>query len=128
MQEYLRACFMFTVFGYSAPKTDVEAIALMKDAWGEVEARALEQTEIITRPGADHDALRETWDPFIHTHHYDIVESFFESWLGHHPRRSGEAYRNQFLDAKFIDNNTVPQDFDDLESLVAWFQPLFDAE
>jgi hypothetical protein len=70
------------VFGYSAPKTDVEAVDLMKEAWGQVEERRLEQTEIIARPGADHDELHKTWDPFIHTHHYDIVESFYESWLG----------------------------------------------
>lgn len=109
MREYLNACFMFTVFGYSAPTTDVEAFELLKEAWGTVKRRQLEQTEIITRPGANRDTLRETWDPFIHTHHFEIVESFHDSWLAHHPRRSGEAYRNQFLDAKFIDNHTVPK-------------------
>lgn len=128
MHEYLGNCFMFTVFGYSAPDTDVEAVELMTEAWGQVEQRRLEQTEVINRPGADHKALRETWDPFIHTHHYEIHESFYDSWIANHPRRTGEAYRNQFLDAKFIHNNAVPRDFDDLESLVAWFRALFDAE
>lgn len=107
MRIYLRGCFMFTVFGYSAPRTDVEAVALLKEAWGEVEERRMEQTEVIVRPGADHGAVHDTWEPFIHSHHYEIQESLHDSWLAHHPRRSGEAYRNQYLDAKFISNNTL---------------------
>jgi hypothetical protein len=51
---------MFRIFRYSAP--DVDAIELHKQAWGTVEERALEQTEIIARPGSDHEALRNTWD------------------------------------------------------------------
>jgi hypothetical protein len=127
-QSYLRHAFWFTIFGYSAPVTDVEAKQLLKGAWGEVEDRRMEQTEIINRPGADHDELRETWDPFIHTHHYEIHESFHESWIANHPRRTLEAYVHQYIDAKFIENNPVPTDFATIEELVAWFEPLFQAE
>ncbi len=125
---FLKNCFMFTVFGYSAPKTDLDAISLLKGAWGDVQKRQMEQTEIINRPGSDHEALRETWDPFIHTHHYEIHDSFFESWLAMHPRRSGEAYRNQYIEARFIADNAVPQGVTELEELVAWFRPLLDVE
>ena len=127
-QYYLENCFMFTIFGYSAPKTDVEAVDLMKRAWGAVEERALEQTEIINRPGCNHEVLRATWDPFIHTHHYDIFESFFDSWLAQHPRRTGEAYISQYLEARFIENNPIPQDFGSVVDLVRWFGPLLAAE
>jgi len=119
---------MFTIFGYSAPKTDVEAIGLLKKAWGTVEAQALEQTEIIGRPGCDHNTLRNTWDPFIHTHHYEVLESFFDSWMANHPRRTGEAFISQYFDVQFIDNNTVPRDADSLAQLVHWFEPLLSAE
>lgn len=125
---YLQNCFMLTVFGYSAPRTDVEAVGLLKEAWGDVEKRQFEQTEIISRPGSDHDALRETWDPFIHTHHYDIFESFFDSWLANHPRRTGEAYWSQYLEAQFISENPVPQGLTELVELVEWFKPLLDVE
>lgn len=128
MSEYLKACFMFTIFGYSAPQTDVEAIDLLKGAWGSVEDRSLEQTEIINRPGADEDTLREKWDPFIHTHHYEIHGSFYDSWMAKHPRRTGEAYWNQYMEAKFIEDNPVPQGFPDIPSLVDWFRPLMDVE
>ena len=125
---YLKNCFMFTIFGYSAPKTDIEAVELLKDGWGDPQSRDMEQTEIISRPGADEEQLRETWKPFIHTHHYEIHDSFYESWLGNHPRRSGEAYWNQYWEAKFVSDNPIPRDFGDLRSLVDWFKPLIEVE
>ena len=36
MRHFLGECFMFTIFGYSAPVTDIEAVALLKHAWGDV--------------------------------------------------------------------------------------------
>jgi hypothetical protein len=124
----LRATFMLTVFGYSAPVTDVEAFDLLRQGWGEVGERNMEETEIIHRPGADTDELVERWRPFIHTHHYELHDSFYASWLGNHPRRSGEAFVSQYVDAKFIENNPVPAGTSDLDELVAWFRPLIDAE
>lgn len=100
----------------------------MKDAWGNVADRRLEQTEVINRPGSDHDKLRETWSPFIHTHHYEIHDSFWESWSAKHPRRTLEAFINQYLEAKFIEDNPIPNDLGTIEELVAWFEPLFAAE
>lgn len=125
---FLKGCFMLTIFGYSAPETDLEAIKLLKEGWGDSEKRDMEQTEIINHPGSDHDALRKTWDDFIHTHHYDIHDSFYESFLAKHPRRSGEAYWNQYYEAKFISDNPVPKDTTDLRNLVEWFNPLLDVE
>lgn len=128
VQKYLCHAFMFTVFGYSAPVTDVEAKQLLKDAWGDIEDRRMEQTEIINRPGADHEELRELWSPFIHPHHYEIHESFYDSWISNHPRRTLEAYINQYMEAKFIEDNPVPPDLATVEDLVAWFEPLFEAD
>lgn len=127
-QRYLRQALMLTVFGYSAPMTDVEAKKLLKDAWGDIEERRMEQTEIINRPGADHDELRKLWAPFIHTHHYEIHGSFYDSWIANHPRRTVEAYVNQYLEARLIEENCVPRDLATVEDLVKWFEPLFEAE
>jgi hypothetical protein len=128
IREYLKDCLMFTIFGYSAPKTDVEAIALLKEGWGDVNNRELEQTEIINRPGCNEEELRVKWDAFIHSHHYEIHGSFYDSWIAKHPRRSSEAYFKQFLEAKFIDDNPVPKNITDLSKLTEWFKPLLDAE
>jgi NAD-dependent SIR2 family protein deacetylase len=126
--QVLKSTFMLTVFGYSAPVTDVEAFDLLRQGWGEVAERNMEQTEIIHRPGADTEQLVERWRPFIHTHHYELHDSFYASWLGKHPRRSGEAYLSQYIDAQFIEDNPVPQGITDVDELVAWFQPLLDSE
>jgi hypothetical protein len=128
MRHYLKHCFMFTIFGYSAPTTDVEAIDLLRKGWGDPSERNMEQTEIINRPGLDEDGLRNTWKPFIHTHHYEIHDSFYGSWLGNHPRRSGEAYFNQYIEAKFISDNPIPSNLEGLRELVDWFAPLRAAE
>ena len=127
-QEVLKATFQLTVFGYSAPVTDVEAFDLLRQGWGRVAEREMEQTEIIHRPGADEDELVERWRPFIHTHHYELHDSFYESWLGTHPRRTAEAHWNQYFEAKFIESNPIPRDIADLEEFAAWFKPLIDAE
>lgn len=128
LRGILRETLFFTIFGYSAPATDVEAIDLLKDGWGPVEERQFEQTEIINRAGADEDELRATWDPFIHTHHYEIHGSFFDSWLANHPRRSIEAFHRQYIEAQFIENNPIPTGLGSLTDLISWFQPLLDAE
>lgn len=128
-REALEASSIFTVFGYSAPVTDVEAIDLLKEAWGDVDAdRSMDQMEIINRPGADHDALRSTWNQFIHTHHYDILERFEDSWIAQHPRRSMEAFVHQYIEAQFIESNPVPTDLPTVGDLVGWFGALFAAE
>ena len=95
LQSRLEHAFMLTVFGYSAPASDVEAMELISKGWGTAESRNLEQVEIIDvkSPGA----LRKTWSPLIHTHHYDITNDFFNSWIGRHPRRSCEADWQQFF-------------------------------
>jgi hypothetical protein len=128
MRECLEVTYFLTVFGYSAPRTDVEAIELLQKGWGPTERREMEQTEIISRPGADEEALRATWAPFIHTHHYEVHRAYRESWLALHPRRSIEGYWNQYVLAQFINNNPVPDVGGSIEDLVAWFEPLLEVE
>jgi hypothetical protein len=82
---------MITVFGYSAPQSDVSAMRILRSAWGGTAERSLEQFEIIdTRP---EEVLIESWKGFIDPgqHHYEIHRNFYESWLAKHPRRTGEA-------------------------------------
>jgi hypothetical protein len=127
--EYLRKCLkaacIFTVFGYGAPDSDSSAVKLLKEAWGDVNDRSLEQTEIIDI--RDRDSLVKTWEPFIHTHHYDVRSDFYKSWIAKHPRRSGEAYWSQYMEVKFISENPIPQDLG-FEELWSWYEPLIAAE
>ena len=125
LEEAFQKAFMVTVFGYGAPQTDVAAIKALKQAWGSWQNREMEQFEIIDV--RDEDELEGTWSAFIHTHHFEIHRDAFNSWILNHPRRTGEAYINQYLNAYFIDNNPVPRDIV-FEDLWNWFTPLLEAE
>jgi len=101
LKNYLKYAYFVTIFGYSAPKTDVEAISLLKEAWGDPSSRAFEEIEVIDiRPDKE---LYETWETFIHTHHYQIVNSFYDSFCGNFPRRSCEAFFDMSMRVRFLD-------------------------
>lgn len=117
--------FMVTIFGYGAPASDAAAVGLLQGAWGTPNDRSMEQFEIVdTRP---RDSLRDSWSGFIHTHHYEVHESIYDSWLFKHPRRSGEAYLNQYLQAMFVEDNPIPR-IGTFEELYRFFEPLIAVE
>ncbi len=90
-----------TIFGYSAPKTDSEAISLMKDAWGSSHSRELEDFEFIDiRP---EDELVSSWSEFIHSHHYQVHDNFFDSSLGRFPRRTTVELFDRTMECKFTE-------------------------
>lgn len=117
--------FMVTIFGYGAPKSDQSAVSLLKEAWGGAEQRTMEQFEIIDIRSKL--ALMENWEPFIHTHHYDVHKDFYDSWIAKHPRRTGEAYTNQYFDACFIEDNPIQREAS-LDELRQWLRPLLGVE
>lgn len=123
LQKYLQYAYMLTIFGYSAPVSDVEAIELMKKAWQCPKIKQFEQIEIIHRPGKNVDDLFNTWKPFIFEGHYQNCDDFFSSWIATHPRRTCEAMWSQLMEAKFIEDNPVPRSVD-FEKLWQWFWPL----
>lgn len=127
--EYLRDdmsnAFMFTVLGYSAPRSDVGAVGLLKEGWGPPEQRSMEETEIIDIK--EEDELLAVWNPFIHSGHYSVSTDFFESALARHPRRTGEMYMAQIINGLCAEGNPVPKDVS-FSELKLWFQQLHDAE
>ena len=121
---------LVTIFGYGAPVSDVEAVKLLNDSWGTGEKRNMEQFEIIDI--RDEDIVRENWDNFIHSHHYDYETDYFESSLAYNPRRTSESYFQHILpmtpDEAFSESNPVPDKFESFEEFWSWHQPLIDAE
>lgn len=118
LKRDMGSAFMITIFGYSGPKTDAEAITAMKAGWGDPNERSMEQTAFISTQREED--IAENWDAFIHSHHYEVQNDFYESWIANHPRRTGEAYMHQYIDAKFIDNNPIPKDLN-FPELWAWY-------
>lgn len=119
-----------TVFGYSAPKTDVEAIKLLRSAWGRPDERNMEEFEFIDI--RDEKDVLKSWKSFVHSHHYHYCNSFFDSSIARHPRRSVESYhhwsRPFTASDSFQEGNPVPTDFKSLQDLWDWFKPLINAE
>lgn len=119
-----------TVFGYGAPKSDYEAVKLLNDAWGTRDERNMEQFEIIDI--RDEETVRQSWDNFIHSHHYDYGTSYFDSILAHNPRRTNESYFQHYLpmtpSEAFSESNPVPDNFKTLQELWEWHRPLIEAE
>lgn len=130
LERCLKEANRLTIFGFGAPSTDVEAVRIMSEAWGNPLRRDLEQVEMIDI--LPRDVVRNRWAKFICTHHYDYCKSYFESVLARFPRRTGEAFMHQFLpttlDEAFQEPNPVPERFNTLEEMWDWHQPLVDAE
>ena len=119
-----------TIFGYGAPNSDVEAVSLLSKSWGTPEAREMEQFEIIDI--SPKDQLKKRWDKFIFSHHYDIVDNYFDSSLALNPRRTCEshlAHTQPFtIEEAFRNDNPVPQNFRTLQELWDWHSSLLRAE
>lgn len=125
VKKSLKNSLMVTVFGYGAPESDVEAIQLFKEAWGNADDREFEEIEIIDI--RDKEELAEVWNIFIHTHHYSVSKTFYNSWIFRHPRRSLEAFYANTMMAQFTEGNPYPKnvDFNELDKFLA---PLLRAE
>ncbi len=119
-----------TIFGYGAPTSDIEAVELLKNAWGTSDYRVREQFEIIDT--APEDQLRFRWNDFIHSFHYDITNDYFSSSLACNPRRTIENYFSKYEPQSpkegFRKNNPIPKEFKKLEELWNWHKPLLEAE
>lgn len=123
--QCLANTFMLTIFGYSGPKTDQEALAAMGEGWGDAHSRELEQTCFITLQSEDE--IRVNFGRFIHSHHYQIDKNFYDLWIARHPRRTGEAWWNQYMEIKYLPNNPIPKDAS-FRELWDWLEPFKEPE
>lgn len=126
VQEVLKRAWMVTVFGYGAPRTDVEALRLFSTAWGAPETRNLEEFEFIDV--ADEDVLRQRWSAFLFSHHWRVATSFDESWLARHPRRSGEAMWGQLMDARWVRETNGYAALSSFDAIDDRLEPLLEVE
>lgn len=100
--QQLKDAYIFTIFGYSAPKSDYEAVNLLKEIWN-VSGKKLEQFEIIDILSKDE--LDEKWKDFEFESHYEYHTSFYDTALSKFPRSSVESLIRQNENAEFIDNS-----------------------
>lgn len=126
LSKFLHKPARVTIFGYSAPISDVEAISIMKEAWGDPAVdQVLAQFEIIDIQSKSR--IIKSWKNFIFSHHYEIANNFFKSSIVRFPRRSGEVYFASYLEAKFYEENYPPK-FKTMDEMWNWFKSFIDKE
>lgn len=102
-RKYINKAAIITIFGYSAPITDQEAMAIFTDAWkGDDPNKPVERVEVVDI--RDPDQLAWQWKSFAFFDHYDIHRSFFDSILAQYPRRSCEALAHMGFDGQFVES------------------------
>ena len=126
LKHHLSRAYLFTVFGYSAPNTDIDAINLLREGWTGERERDLEEVEIIDIKSEN--ILEEKWKDFIFSHHRQIKKNFFNSLAASFPRRSCEAIYQETMEAKFLHRDDGFSDGMDFDELREWVAPLLAVE
>jgi hypothetical protein len=125
LRTSLDEAYFLTVFGYSAPKTDVEARKLMLDAWKSGDSVDLAEVEIVDiKPRYE---VETNWEEFFVREHYSILSGVVSSQLFRHPRRTCDAFYAATLMNDPWDDNQFPL-FQSLTDLQKWITPLVDEE
>jgi hypothetical protein len=71
--------------------------------------------------------VEAAWEPFFFSHHYSVHPSFYESTLGTHPRRSGEAIFRRTMMCEELEQDHFPTHLD-FSQLYEWLGPFLVAE
>jgi len=125
LRLFLKHAYFLTIFGYAAPKTDIEARRLLLDAWKDNPTFELAEIEIIDlRPEIQ---LTKTWKEFFCSHHYSTSKSIWNSYLFHYPRRSCEAFAMATLQNMPWKDNPFPKTTS-ISKLQEWARLLWSEE
>jgi hypothetical protein len=126
LRDALSFGYYLTIFGYSAPKSDVEARKLMLDVWKKNSTLQFAEVDIIDiKPRQQ---LEQTWEEFFfERRQYGIQDDIRKIYLFQHPRRSCDALRAASLQQRPWHNNPFPR-FDSLAKLQEWVRPLVEEE
>ena len=125
LRHALDDAYFVTVFGYSAPVTDVAARLIMINAFSSSRFRELSEVEIIDiRLRED---IEESWKDFFFSHHYAIFDSFEHSQINSHFRRSCDAFAMASLQCNPVPENR-PTGLNTIEDLRQFTMPLHQEE
>lgn len=125
LRQALKSSCLVTIFGYSAPMTDVEARQLMLEVWRDNPTFHMADFEIIDPKPPNE--IEENWDSFTYSHHWSHYKLLIESYILRFPRRSCEAFFEQTFNCAYIDGKQFPE-FETLVSLHDYLQPFLEEE
>jgi hypothetical protein len=123
--DYLSEAYFATIYGYSAPTTDVEARSLLLTAWRQNPTLELAEIDIIDI--RDPEEVKASWSDFIVKTHGGASQSFEYNILLKHPRRSCEAFAFATLQQDPWREDPFPKAHS-LKELEDWIKPLVDEE
>jgi hypothetical protein len=125
LRWHLSRAYFVTIFGYSAPVTDIEAKTLMLEKWQENPHRDLAQIDIVDI--RDRSELGSTWSDFFVRQHYSIWNDVSKTYCLRNVRRSCEAFAMATLQCEPWHENRLPMT-KKLAELHTWLEPLLAEE
>jgi len=125
LSDYLNNAYFITVFGYSAPVTDVEARSRLIDAFRTNASREFAEVEIIDI--RDRASVEHAWEDFCFEHHYGVFPDITQSQIYRHFRRSCDAFAMASLQCNPVPKHS-PQGIIDIEGLKGFAGLLHDEE
>lgn len=125
LNHYLDNSFIFSIFGYSAPTTDIEARELMRKAWNKNKRKEMNEIDIIDiKPRDD---VEENWSGFIYKSHDGIFDNIRDTHSFRYARRSCESWGDAIFQCDPWSENNLPK-FKSLVELQNWVKPLIEEE
>lgn len=129
-KDALQKAYVLTIFGYSAPQSDKDAVDIIKEACSNSPLNDIAQVEIIDTKSKND--IHNTWSDLIHDiyrDHYNLTEDFYKSSVAFFPRRTCEAEWNYSMPEKiaFYPQNPIPKSLG-FRELWEWYRPLIVAE
>lgn len=122
---FLSSAYYVTIYGYSAPDSDVEAKALLLKAWQENSTRTLAQFDILDI--REPETVEKAWHEFITGNHGGASTDFSYNMLKRHPRRTCEALAFATLQQQPWQEDPFP-DAKTLDELERWIAPIIAEE
>ena len=118
LDDYISKAALITIYGYSAPKTDIEAINIIKKAFARLGTpRYFDIVEIIEHPKFDTKNISEAWLDLseMARDHLELRRSLFDSYMFKNPRRALEFLHKNRIASSWWGESTIKFTPDDIE-------------
>ena len=132
LEDFISKAALITIYGYSAPKTDIEAINILKKAFARLGTpRYFDIIEIIEHPKFDTKNISEAWLDLseMARDHLELRRSVFDSYMFRSPRRSLEFLHKNRIASSWWGESSIKFTKEDIDednkfSLENKLQPL----
>lgn len=118
LEDFISKAALITIYGYSAPKTDIEAINILKKAFARLGTpRYFDIIEIIEHPKFDTKNISEAWLDLsdMARDHLELRRSVFDSYMFRSPRRSLEFLHKNRIASSWWGESTIKFEQKDID-------------